>query len=63
MTDNTGLESLCLTGDTAESLKAHVESAMGSPFTEKDIEIRKKILDEQFSNMKNAELLSGKIFG
>lgn len=63
MTDNTGLESLCLTGDTAESLKAHVEAAMVSPFTEEDIETRKKILDQQFSNMRNAELLTRKIFG
>jgi hypothetical protein len=62
MTDNTGLESLCLTGSSPQALKSHILNTKDLAFTDADIKLRKDVLGNQFSNLKNAELLSKMIF-
>lgn len=55
MVANTGLESLCILRENAAAMRAGIEEFKNIPFTQADIERRKQVLDERFSNLKNAE--------
>ncbi len=46
MVENTGLESLCVIRDSKEEIKKAVLDYFARPFTQKDIEKRKKLLDD-----------------
>ncbi|MFH0864926.1 MAG: hypothetical protein V1904_01935, partial [Bacteroidota bacterium] len=45
MVEDTGLESLCIIRDSSEEMKKAVLGYFARPFTQKDIEKRKKLLD------------------
>ena len=62
MVNHTGLESLCTTADSAEEMKAKIQALFETPFSQSEIEERKKILLEEFSNEKNARKLIAEIF-
>jgi hypothetical protein len=55
MVANTGLESLCVTAETAPALKSQLLKLFREEFKEEEIEKRKTLLAEKFSNKKNAE--------
>ncbi|MDQ3108757.1 MAG: glycosyltransferase [Bacteroidota bacterium] len=55
MVANTGLESLCVTGETAPALKSQLLKLFREDFKEEEIEKRKMLLADKFSNKKNAE--------
>ncbi len=58
MVDGTGLESLCIISDTAKEMKVRLEEVMSKTFfPETDLDIRKSILTEKFSNKINATKL------
>jgi hypothetical protein len=57
MVVNTGLESLCTIADTAEEMKNQVSVSMETPFSQQDIFRRKEILENDFSNKRNAAKL------
>jgi len=54
---NTGLEKLCIVADTATQMQEAVKNIAGKVFSEKNIEARKHILEDKFSNKSNAERL------
>ncbi|HLN74845.1 MAG TPA: hypothetical protein VK205_16255 [Prolixibacteraceae bacterium] len=54
MTDNTGLEHLCYKADSPEEMIEAVNVVLLKEFTVEDIEKRKQVLDESFSNHQNA---------
>lgn len=53
----TGLEDLCYVANDAEEMKELIKTLSEKEFTEADIENRKKVLMEKFSNSANAEQL------
>ena len=55
MVANTGLESVCVIGETAPALKSQLLKLFKEDFKEEEIEKRKILLAEKFSNKKNAE--------
>lgn len=55
MVANTGLESLCHIHDSAQAMKSAVMALQKVEFRQEEIENRKGILGEQFSNKANAE--------
>lgn len=55
MVANTGVESLCIIAETAPAMKARMKELIAKNFTEEDIQRRKDLLREKFSNKKNAE--------
>lgn len=55
MVANTGLESLCIIHETAAAMRAGLQAIRETEFTAADIAKRKSVLDERFSNRKNAE--------
>lgn len=55
MVANTGLESLCIIHESASSMRAGLQTIRDTEFTSADITKRKSVLDERFSNRKNAE--------
>lgn len=55
MVANTGLESLCIIHEDASSMRTGLQSIRETEFTQIDITKRKSVLDERFSNLKNAE--------
>lgn len=57
MVKNTGLEKVCLKGNTGNDLKTLISEYMEKEFSEKDIEERKITL-EPFSNINNAKIIS-----
>jgi Glycosyl transferases group 1 len=60
--DNTGLESLCYVKNISKDIAATVESLMNVQFSQKQIEERKTLLSETFSNKKNAQKIVKMIF-
>jgi hypothetical protein len=63
MVENTGLESLCIIRDSAEEIKKAVLDYFARPFTQKDIEKRKKLLDDSiFSTNYNINQLIELLF-
>jgi hypothetical protein len=54
MVANTGLESVCVIGDTAPALKSQLLKLFREEFKEEEIEKRKMLLSDKFSNKKNA---------
>lgn len=57
MIQNTGLEELCIVANTADELKEQVKLLAEKEFTQQDIEHRRKVLLERFSNKANAKNL------
>lgn len=55
--ENTGLESLCVIAEGADSFAAAIQELFKKPFTEKDIACRKAILEKLFNNERNASQL------
>jgi hypothetical protein len=62
MLNGTGLDKLCLVGDTAGELKQLLNNAFESDFLEKEVAERKEILAERYSNDKNADRLIQLVF-
>jgi hypothetical protein len=58
MIQETGLEPLCHIADRPEEMAQKVDSLMQKDFQSADIALRKDILEEDFSNQKNAEKLA-----
>lgn len=54
MVANTGLESLCIIHENASSMRAGLQAIRHTAFTQADIAKRKSVLDERFSNRRNA---------
>jgi hypothetical protein len=55
MVNNTGLEHACLISDNAADMIRHIEHCWEKPFTDKNVEERKKVLNRSlFNNRKNA---------
>lgn len=63
MVNYTGLENLCLVEDNPNALKRLINDLMEMPFTEKEIERRRHLLDAGFGNRHNAEIIAKQIFG
>lgn len=61
MVQDTGLEDLCLTGKTATGIIKHIKQIWDTDFTSTDIEKRKTILNKEFDNIKNAQIISNLI--
>jgi hypothetical protein len=57
MIENTGMEDLCILADSSDEMKATVNELMQKDFPETEIEKRKKILQQYFSNETNAQKL------
>ncbi len=55
MVANTGLESLCIIHEDAASMRVGLQAIQELEFSQADIVKRKSVLDERFSNRKNAE--------
>jgi hypothetical protein len=55
MVTNTGLESLCSIGETAPAMKSQLKKLFAEEFRQEEIEKRKLLLTDCFSNKKNAE--------
>ena len=62
MVQGTGLESLCEIAESAEGLKQKVEDIFAKPFEMTKIRDREKLLQENYSNTKNAEKLVELVF-
>jgi len=57
MVENTGLEQLCVVKESAEEMNVALEELMQKTFEPEEIEKRKLILGDIYSNKKNAEKL------
>ena len=55
---NTGLERLCYIKNGSKDIAATVESLMNVQFSQKQIEERKALLDQTFSNLHNAQKIA-----
>lgn len=62
MVNYTGLENLCKVEDNPNALKRIINELMQVPFTEKDIEHRREVLEANFGNRHNAEVIAKQIF-
>lgn len=62
MVENTGLESLCVIRETADEMNIALHELMNVSFEESEIEKRKKLLGELYSNRNNAEKLLPLLF-
>jgi len=58
MVKNTGLESLCQIAEDAQAMIFKINELMEKPFTQLDIEKRKEIIEEAFSNENGAKLIA-----
>jgi glycosyltransferase involved in cell wall biosynthesis len=63
MLNGTGLGELCETGNTPAELKQKLQELFKIEFEKKDIDLRDKILNRNFSNDHNAEKLISLVFG
>ncbi len=61
MVIGTGLESLCHIANSSEEFREKVTLLMSKPFENKDLIIRKEIMNKHFSNRRNAENLISQI--
>lgn len=57
MVKGTGLEALCHVHDDAEAMRMSIRACMGKPLEGAAIEERAKVLEERFSNRRNAEAI------
>ncbi|MEA3444450.1 MAG: hypothetical protein U9R19_06945 [Bacteroidota bacterium] len=57
MVNNTGLEQLCIIGNSAEELNSLIRQTMKKDFTQNEIEKRESVINENFSNKKVAKNL------
>ncbi len=55
MVANTGLESLCVMGETSAAMKSQLKKLFAEEFKSEEIEKRKVLLADRFSNRNNAE--------
>lgn len=62
MLNGTGLDTLCHTGDDAASLSDTLNQLFKQPFDARQLEQRKKLLDERYSNSRNAMKLYRYLF-
>jgi predicted nucleic acid-binding protein len=62
MLNGTGLDKLCLVGDTTGELKQLLNNAFKTEFLETEVAERKEILAERYSNDKNADRLIQLVF-
>lgn len=62
MTANTGLESLCIHAETAEDFKKRISEIFRIELKQAEIDRRQQLLNELYSNNKNAELLLKRLF-
>ncbi len=58
MVDNTGLETVCHIANTKAEFVEKTVKLFSMPFENKDLIIRKEILDKKFNNSRNIELLT-----
>jgi hypothetical protein len=59
MVEGTGLAELCNVHDSAEAMRTSILACMGAPASGQAIERRVQVLEERFSNARNAELIVG----
>lgn len=62
MTANTGLESLCIHAETAEDFKKRISEIFRIELKQAEIDRRQLLLNELYSNNKNAEILLNNLF-
>lgn len=62
MVDHTGLESLCIVANDAQSMKQKIKSAFEKSFTTSDIHQREKLLSGKFDNTANVKKLLKLLF-
>lgn len=62
MVKETGLESLCHIENTADGMKKVVTDLFSKAFTHDDIERRKELLEQNFSNKNGADIIKQQIF-
>ena len=62
MVENTGLESLCIVANTAEKMKEKLNEFMDKEFSKREIEKRRRVLMEGFSNGGNVEKVMRLVF-
>lgn len=62
MVEHTGLESLCMICESADEMNTAMHELMNLPFEESEIEKRKILLNELYSNRNNAEKLLPLLF-
>lgn len=62
MIENTGLEKLCVLADSPEQMKGELTRLFKMDFKVLDLKLREKILSDQFSNKKNIEILTSRLF-
>jgi glycosyltransferase involved in cell wall biosynthesis len=62
MVENTGMESLCIMANSAETMKDKVKAVFEKEFTERDRKKREEILLKNFSNEENARKLYKVLF-
>jgi hypothetical protein len=58
MVENTGLESLCIVSNHAENMVNQINDYWNLDFTENEVMARTEVLEDKFSNAKNAEKLA-----
>ncbi|MBK7149424.1 MAG: hypothetical protein IPH78_11540 [Bacteroidetes bacterium] len=63
MVNQTGLEKLCVVEDNPKATQKLIQELMNTPFVEEQINTRKQILEEGFSNLHNAQLIAAAVFG
>lgn len=57
MIEGTGLAELCHVHDSPEAMRTSIISCMGKPANGQAIELRARVLEERFSNRRNAEAI------
>jgi len=57
MVENTGLEELCIVGNTHKQIREAIQKLISIPFKKQDIERRRSVLEHKFSNTRNAKRL------
>ena len=55
MVENTGLEGICHLGEGADGLISEIKKCTEKPFSEQDLQARRKVLNELFNNKNGAE--------
>jgi len=59
MVEGTGLEDLCHVHDDPEGMRLSIQACMGKPANGQSLERRALVLEERFSNRRNAEAIVG----
>ncbi len=63
MVNQTGLEKLCVVEDNPKATQKLITELMNTPFPDEQIQARKQLLEDGFSNRHNALLIAKTIFG